>query len=224
MTPMDFTWDFSAVLQNYPVLLRGVGMTALLWAIAFPASMVIGFLIALGTGSRNRVAAGIGRSYVEFFRNTPVMIQLIWFFYAFPILTGTQLSPLAAALSGLILNASAYCSEIFRGGMASVPNGQWEGARALGMNHAQVLRRVIVPQVFSRMLPAFTNRGIELAKNTSIASVIAVQELMYQGRALSSAFYRPLETLTAVAIIYFLLIYPGSFMASRLERRFALRT
>jgi polar amino acid transport system permease protein len=221
--PMDFHWDFSAVLQNYPVLLRGVGMTALLWAIAFPASMVIGFLIALGTGSRNRIVAGMGRSYVELFRNTPVMIQLIWFFYAFPILTGTQLTPVVAALCGLILNASAYCSEIFRGGMASVPNGQWEGARALGMSHPQVLRRVIVPQVFSRMLPAFTNRGIELAKNTSIASVIAVQELMYQGRALSSAFYRPLETLTAVAIIYFLLIYPGSFMASRLEKRFAMR-
>ncbi len=220
---MDFQWDFSAVLQNYPVLLKGVGMTALLWAIAFPAAMLIGFVIALGTGSRNRILAGVGRGYVELFRNTPVMIQLIWFFYAFPILTGQQLTPLVAALCGLVLNASAYCSEIFRGGIASIPNGQWEGARALGMSQAQALRRIIVPQVFSRMLPAFTNRGIELAKNTSIASVIAVQELMYQGRALSSAFYRPLEVLTAVAIIYFLLIYPGSFMASRLEKRFALR-
>jgi len=218
---MDFSWDFSAVIQHYPVLLQGVGMTALLWLIAFPASMGIGFCIALVNGSRSRVANGLGRAYVELFRNTPVMVQLIWFFYAFPILTGQQLTPIVAALCGLILNASAYCSEIFRGGMASVAPGQWEGARALGMRHTQVLRRVIVPQVIARMLPAFTNRGIELAKNTSIASVIAVHELMYQGRALSAAFYRPLEILSAVGIIYFVLIYPGSWFAARLEKRFA---
>ncbi|WP_324818853.1 amino acid ABC transporter permease [Variovorax sp.] len=223
MNAMQFTWDFAPVFQNYPVLLKGVGMTALLWIIAFPVSMAAGFFISLATGSHSRAAVAIGRSYVEVFRNTPVMIQLIWFFYAFPILTGHQLTPIVAALCGLVLNASAYCSEIFRGGIASIPKGQWEGARALGMSRRQVMRRVIVPQVFSRMLPAFTNRGIELAKNTSIASVIAVQELMYQGRALSSAFYRPLEILTAVGIIYFLLIYPGSYLASRLEKRFALR-
>jgi polar amino acid transport system permease protein len=220
----NFTWDFTPLLQNYPVLLKGVGMTALLWTIAFPSAMVLGLLISMATGSRGKVLAWVGRVYVEVFRNTPVIIQLIWFFYAFPILTGLQLTPIVAALSGLILNGSAYCSEIFRGGVGSIPKGQWEGARALGMSHAQVLRRVILPQVFSRMLPAFTNRGIELAKNTSIASVITVQELMYQGRALSSTSYRPLEVLTGIAVIYFLLIYPGSFLASRLERRFAART
>ncbi|XAH22759.1 amino acid ABC transporter permease [Xylophilus sp. GW821-FHT01B05] len=220
---MDFTWDFSSVVQNYPVLLKGVGMTALLWIIAFPLSMLIGFVLSLGARSRLRALRALTRVYVEVFRNTPVIIQLIWFFYAFPILTGYQLSPITAALCGLILNASAYCSEIFRGGMASIPKGQWEGAHAVGMSHAQALRRIIVPQVLVRMLPAFTNRGIELAKNTSIASVIAVQELMYQGRALSSVYYHPLEALTTVAVIYFVLIYPGAFWASRFEKRFALR-
>jgi polar amino acid transport system permease protein len=82
---------------------------------------------------------------------------------------------------------------------------------------------VVLPQVFKRMLPAFTNRGIELAKNTSIASVIAVHELMYQGRALSAAYYRPLEILTAVAVVYFVLIYPGAYLASRIEKRLATR-
>lgn len=224
MTIVDFTWDFSSVIQNYPALLRGLGMTALLWVIAFPMSMLIGFSMSLGARSRFLLIGGICRAYVEVFRNTPVIIQLIWFFYAFPILTGYQLSPVVAALFGLTFNASAYCSEIFRGGLASIPNGQWEGARSLGMSQSQALRRIIVPQVFTKMLPAFTNRGIELAKNTSIASVIAVQELMYQGRALSSAYYRPLEALTTVAIIYFLLIYPGAFWASRFEKKFALRT
>lgn len=221
---MDFSWDFTAVIQNYPALLKGVGMTALIWSIAFPAAMVIGFALSLGARSRFGWLKALTRVYVEVFRNTPVLIQLIWFFYAFPILTGQQLTPIVAALCGLVLNASAYCSEIFRGGLASIPNGQWEGAKAIGMGHSQALRRIIVPQVIAKMLPAFTNRGIELAKNTSIASVIAVQELMYQGRALSSAFYRPLEVLTAVAVIYFVLIYPGSYWASRFEKRFALRT
>jgi len=220
---MEFSWDFTPVVQNYAVLLKGVGMTALLWAIAFPSSMAIGFAITLGARSRFRSLKAITRVYVEVFRNTPVLIQLIWFFYAFPILTGQQLTPVVAALCGLVLNASAYCSEIFRGGLASIPNGQWEGARAIGMSHSQALRRVVVPQVMAKMLPAFTNRGIELAKNTSIASVIAVQELMYQGRSLSSAYYRPLEVLTAVAVIYFVLIYPGAYWASRFEKRFALR-
>ena len=221
---MDFTWDFSAVLLHWPVLLKGVGVTAGLWAIAFPCAMAVGLLIALGARSNSRLLGAATRSYMELFRNIPILIQLVWFFYAFPIVTGWQLSPYVAALLALILNASAYCSEIFRGGIASLPRGQWEGARALGMHRVQVLRRVVLPQVLKRMLPAFTNRGIELAKNTSIASVIAVHELMYQGRALSAAYYRPLEMLTAVAVIYFVLIYPGAYAASRLEKRLALRS
>jgi polar amino acid transport system permease protein len=221
---MDFSWDFSPVIQHWPVLLQGVGVTALLWAIAFPSAMLIGLLIALGGLTHSRVLTTATRAYMELFRNIPILIQLVWFFYAFPILTGWQLSPFIAALLALILNASAYCSEIFRGGIASLPRGQWEGARALGMHRAQVLRRVVLPQVLKRMLPAFTNRGIELAKNTSIASVIAVHELMYQGRALSAAYYRPLEMLTAVAVVYFVLIYPGAYVASRIEKRLALRS
>jgi polar amino acid transport system permease protein len=220
---MDFTWDFSAVLQNWPVLLRGVGVTAGLWAVAFPAAMALGVLIALAARSPRRLLGAVARAYMELFRNIPILIQLVWFFYAFPIVTGLQLSPYVAALLALTLNASAYCSEIFRGGLASLPKGQWEGASAIGMTRAQVLRRVVLPQVLKRMLPAFTNRGIELAKNTSIASVIAVHELMYQGRALSAVSYRPLEMLTAVAVIYFVLIYPGAYAAGRLEKRLALR-
>jgi polar amino acid transport system permease protein len=220
---MDFTWDFSAVVQNWPVLLKGVGVTAGLWAVAFPAAMLLGVLIALAARSPRRLVGAAARGYMELFRNIPILIQLVWFFYAFPIVTGVQLSPYVAALLALTLNASAYCSEIFRGGIASLPQGQWEGALAIGMQRAQVLRRVVLPQVLKRMLPAFTNRGIEVAKNTSIASVIAVHELMYQGRALSAVSYRPLEMLTAVAVIYFVLIYPGAYAAGRLEKRLALR-
>jgi len=218
-----YVWDFAILWDNYPVLLRGVGMTALLWAIAFPLSMLLGLGIGLARTSRLAWIAMPARAYVEFFRNIPVLIQLVWFFYALPILLGVQLTPFVAALLGLMLNSSAYCAEIYRGGLLSIPRGQWEGALALGMPRDKALRRVVLPQVVRRMLPAFTNRAIELAKNTSIASVIAVHELMYQGRLLSTVYFRPLETFTVVALVYFLLIYPGTFLASRLEKRFVQR-
>ncbi len=220
---MDYTWDFAVVVNNFPVLLRGVVVTLELWAIAFSLGLALGFFISLGRVSSRASLNGPAIAYVEVFRNTPVLVQLIWFYYAFPIILGQQLSPFAAAILGLTLNTSAYCAEIFRGGIQSIGRGQWEGARALGMSYAMAMRRVVLPQVFKRMLPAFTNRAIELAKVTSLASILTVHEIMYQGRLLSSTYYRPLEILTIVALIYFFLIYPGSYLSGRLERRLGLR-
>ncbi len=218
---MDYTFDFQLVLDNYPVLLRGLLMTLALWAPCLIAGLAVGFGLALARLSRHAWLRIPSLGYIELFRDTPVLIQLIWFFYAFTIIIGLQLSPFMAAALGLTLNTSAYCAEIFRGGIESMARGQWEGARALGMRHSAILRRIILPQVFRRMLPAFTNRAIELAKVTSLASVLSVHELMYQGRLLSSTYYRPLEILTVVALMYFVIIYPGSFLSMQLERRLA---
>lgn len=218
---MDYTFDYGLILETWPVLLRGLWITLALWAPCFVFGLVAGFVICLGRMSPVSWLRWPSVGYIELFRDTPVLIQLIWFFYAFPIIIGVQLSPFAAACIGLGLNTSAYCAEIYRGGIESIASGQWEGARALGMRHGAVLRRIILPQVFRRMLPAFTNRAIELAKVTSLASVLSVHELMYQGRLLSSTYYRPFEILTTVALVYFLLIYPGSFLSMRLERRLA---
>ena len=220
---MEYTFDFQLVLDNYPVLLRGLLVTLALWAPCFVAGLVLGFGLSLARLSRHAWLRIPSLAYIELFRDTPVLIQLIWFFYAFPIIIGLQLSPFMAAVLGLTLNTSAYCAEIFRGGIESMAKGQWEGARALGMRHAAILRRIILPQVFRRMLPALTNRAIELAKVTSLASVLAVHELMYQGRLLSSTYYRPMEILTVVALVYFVIIYPGSFLSMQLERRLARR-
>ncbi len=221
---MDYDWDFSLLVQNWPVLLRGLLVTVQLWVPAMAAGLALGLLLGLARLSRSGWIAQPALAAVELFRGTPVLIQLIWFYYAFPIVIGVQLPPFVAALLGLTLNTGAYCAEIVRGGIQSVPKGQFEGARALGMTRAQVMRRVILPQVLRRMLPAFTNRAIELAKVTSLASVLSVHELMYQGRLLSSTYYRPLEILTTVAIVYFVLIYPGSVLSARIERRMAARS
>ena len=220
---MDYTWDFKVVADNFHILLRGVGLTIELWAVAFVLGLALGLLVSMGPLSGSRWLRWPARAYVEVFRNIPVLIQLIWFYYAFPIVLGQQLTPVTAAILALTLNTSAYCAEIFRGGIESIARGQWEAAKALGMTWRTSLRRIILPQVGKRMLPAFTNRGIELAKVTSLASVLAVHEIMYQGRLLSSTYYRPLEILTVVALVYFVLIYPGSYLSSRLERRLAAR-
>ncbi len=220
---MDYTWDFKVVADNFPILLRGVWLTVELWAVALVLGLLLGLLISLGPVSGRRWLRIPAIGYVEVFRNTPVLVQLIWFYYAFPIVLGQQLSPVTAAILGLTLNTSAYCAEIFRAGIESIARGQWEAAKAIGMTRWQSLRRVVLPQVGKRMLPAFTNRAIELAKVTSLASVLAVHEVMYQGRLLSSTYYRPLEILTVVALVYFVLIYPGSWLSSRLERRLAAR-
>jgi len=220
---MEYTWDFRIVLDSLPLLLRGLVVTVELWVVAFAVGLSLGLAVSLARISGRAWLNGPAIAYVEIFRNTPVLVQLIWFYYAFPIVLGQQLSPFTAAALGLTLNTSAYSAEIFRGGILSIARGQWEGAKAIGMTRAMTMRRIILPQVMRRMLPAFTNRAIELAKVTSLASLLAVNEIMYEGRLISSTYYRPLEVLTVVALMYFLLIYPGSYLAARLERLLATR-
>ncbi|MDY4388643.1 amino acid ABC transporter permease [Pectobacterium aroidearum] len=217
---MHYQWDFSLVWDNLPVLLKGLGVTLELWLMAGVLGTVLGLVFGLFRVFGKRWLSLPARVFVEIFRNTPVLIQLIWFYYAFPVLVGIQFSTFAAAALALTLYSAAYCTEIFRAGLQSIDHGQWEGAKALGMRQAVILRRVVLPQVLRNMLPALTNRMIELAKVTSLASILAVNELMYQGRLLSSTYYRPLEILTVVALLYFILIWPGSYLAARLERRF----
>jgi len=220
MITMDYQWDFSLVWQNLPVLLKGLGVTLELWLLAGMIGTLTGLVVGILRTSGPRYIYPLTSAFVEVFRNTPVLIQLIWFYYAFPVLVGIQFSTFGAAALALTLYTAAYSTEIFRAGLQSIERGQWEGARALGMSHRRALQRIILPQVFRRMLPALTNRMIELAKVTSLASILTVNELMYQGRLLSSTYYRPVEILTVVALLYFVLIWPGSYLAARLERRY----
>lgn len=216
-----YQWDLSIVAKSLPVLWRGVIVTIELWAICLTAGMILGLGIALLRLSANAPLRILGRAFMEFFRNVPALIQLIWFFYAFPIIIGAQLTPFVAACLGISLNTAAFAAEIYRAGIQSVERGQWEAGRAIGMDRIAVMRRVVLPQVFQRMLPAFTNRAVEVAKVTSLASVLSVHELMYQGRLLSSTFYRPLEIFTTVGLVYLVMIYPLSLASSLMERRLA---
>jgi polar amino acid transport system permease protein len=220
---VTYEFDFLEILGNVDLLVRGIGLTLALWSLAFAFALVAGLFLGIARGSTRPWLNWPATAYIEVFRNTPVLVQLVWFYYAFPVLTGVQMSPFTAAALGLCLNTSAYCAEIHRGGLQSIVAGQWEAGKALGMSYWKVLCRIILPQALRRMVPAFTNRAVELAKMTSIASVITVHELMYEARLLSTQTFLPLETFTVVAFIYFVLIYPGTLLAYALERRLAAK-
>jgi polar amino acid transport system permease protein len=220
---MGYELSFGEIFNNIDLLLRGVSLTVALWVLAFGFALVAGLFLGIARSSPRRSLNWPATAYIEVFRNTPVLVQLVWFYYAFPVLSGLQMKPFTAAALGLSLNASAYCAEIYRGGLQSMGAGQWEAGKALGMAYWRVLWRIILPQAVRRMLPAFTNRAVELAKMTSIASIIAVHELMYEARTLSTQSFLPLETFTVVAIVYLVLIYPGTLVAYLLERKLAPR-
>lgn len=216
---MDYRWNFGPVWDNADVLLRGAFGTLRLFAICAVAGLLLGLLIGLARQSPRAWLRWPATAFVEFFRNTPVLVQILWFYFALPILAPFEISPLAAAALGISLNSAAFTAEIVRGGIASIDRGQWEAARALGMTGAQAMRRIVLPQALRRMLPALTNRGIEIFKMSTLASAVAYVELLQQGKLLASLNFNPIETYTVIAVIFFLCLLPLVQATYWLERR-----
>jgi len=212
-------WDFASVLDNTDALLVGAAGTLRIFAICLVLGLSLGLLVGLGRYSRNRWIHIPATIFVEFFRNTPVLVQILWFYFALPILLPFQISPLAAASLGISLNSAAFSAEIYRGGIQSIETGQWDGARALGMRWGQAMRRIILPQALKRMLPALTNRAIEIFKMSTLASAVAYVELLQQGKLIASLNYNPIEAYTAVAVIFFVFLWPLVQFSYFLERR-----
>jgi polar amino acid transport system permease protein len=157
--------------------------------------------------------------YVQIFRCTPLLVQIIWFYYALPIVVHVEIPAWLAAGLGLTLYMGAFSAEIFRGGIMSIDKGQWQAARAIGMMPWQVMSRIILPQAMRRMVPPFVNQTVLQLKNTSLLAVIAVPDLMYTAQLLVSDTFRPLELYSGVAVIYFLILYPLQKLAKTLEHR-----
>lgn len=212
-----YSWDFFVVFDNFSVLLRGLVGTIKLASVSLVLGMALGLPIGAGRWSQKKIFNWPASAYIEVFRNTPALVQLMWFYYALPILIGMQLNAFSAGTIALTLNTAAFCAEIFRAGIQSIDRGQWEAGRAIGMNFYLLMRRVILPQAVKRMVPAFTNRAIELTKMTSLASTIAYMELLYEAKLLSTALYRPIEIYLTAASIYFVVLYSGTLLVRRLE-------
>ena len=181
----------------------------------------LGLGLALGRMSRILVLSQLCSFIIEFFRTTPPLVQLFWFFFALPILISVQMTPFVASVLTFSIQSSAFFAEIFRGGINSIDKGQWEAAKAIGMTRKSSLTRIILPQAVKRMIPAFAERSIELLKTTTLISTVSYADLMFQANELASKNFRPLEVYTVVAIMYFFLILTFSQLTIRLEYRLA---
>ncbi len=212
-------WDFGSVLDNREALIAGAIGTVRLFAICLVCGLGFGLVVGLGRYARTRWFNWPATLFVEFFRNTPVLVQILWFYFALPIVAPFEISPLSAAALGISLNAAAFSADIFRGGIQSIERGQWDGARAIGMSWGQAMRRIILPQALKRMTPALTSRAIEVFKSTTLASTVAYVELLQQGKLIASLNYNPIEAYTTVAVIFFVILWPLVQLTYALERR-----
>jgi len=215
----EYQWRFDVVLDNLPYLLEGVKMTILVTAAAMILGIIGGLIIALLRLSKFRVLKLIGGWFVDFFRSTPPLVQLIWIFYALPILVGVHIPALISGAVGLSLSRSAGLAEIFRGGILSIERGQREAALALGMTPSQAMRRIILPQAVRRMIPPITSTFISTLKGSSLVGVVALPDIMRQGTILIQYTFRPLEVFTTTAVIYFVLTYPQAVLSNKLYSR-----
>jgi polar amino acid transport system permease protein len=216
---VNYQWDFSGVVKYGDMLLLGLYGTVKIAVVSIVLGVIVGFIVALMRMAANPWANKPATAFVEFYRNTPPIIHFFWFFYALPIVIGVSLDPFVAAVLALSTQSGAFYAEVFRGGIVSVERGQWEGAKALGMNYRMAMQRVIVPQALRRMVPPFVERSFELTKTTALASTLAYAELLYQAMQVNSITYRPMEVYTAVALLYFIVLFVASSMMRVVEHR-----
>jgi polar amino acid transport system permease protein len=219
---MTYQWDFTPVVANAPLLVEGLANTLKITGVSLSGGLVLGLAFALMRLSPRAWLSRPAGFIIEVFRTTPPLVQLFWMFFALPLIVGIEMTPFMAAVVTFSIQSGAFFAEVFRAGIQSIERGQWDGARAIGMNHAQAMRRIILPQAIKRMIPAFLERSIELMKTTTLVATIAYADLLFQANEISQKTFRPLETFTVVALIYFVVIFAVSLMARQLERRLAV--
>jgi polar amino acid transport system permease protein len=216
---MDFRWNL--IVEYAPLFLKGTLLTIGLSIAGILIGTVLGLFIGLGKMMRKKLWALPFKWYINFFRGTPFMVQILLIHFAVvPAFLDTTNAILAAILA-LSLNSAAYVSEIFRAGIQSINRGQMEAARSLGMTHGQAMKYVILPQAFKRMIPPLGNEFIVLIKDSSLAALIAVPELMYWGRAMQGQYMRAWEPYLTATVIYLVLTLSLSSLLSLLEKRLA---
>jgi len=216
---VDF--DFSVITEHWRFLASGVGVTLVLAVLSGAASLAAGFVVALLRLYGPRWLRPVIVFYIDSMRAIPVLVVLVWTFFALPIVAGITMPPFFAALLALTVHLAAYAAEIVRAGIESVRPGQTRASRALGMSPAQILRRVILPQAVVRMLPAFGSLLSVTIKDTAIASVIAVTEFMRQSETVAGQSFQPIEVYTFAMLVYFLILFPVTRGVERVYRRVA---
>ncbi len=217
-----YRWDFSPVFANWPLLAQGLLNTLKVTAVSLSFGLALGLVLALLRLSPRRFLSLSAGFVIEVFRTTPPLVQLFWFYFALPLLIGVEMTPFGAAVLTFSIQSAAFFAEVFRGGIVSIERGQWEAAKAIGMDRWRTLERIILPQAVKRMIPAFMERAIELMKTTTLVATISYADLLFAANEISQKTFRPLETLTVAALIYFAVIFTFSLLSRRLEHRLAI--
>ncbi|WP_304620888.1 amino acid ABC transporter permease [Paracoccus sediminilitoris] len=221
MDIFDTFLNAEVMRRTFPMLLQGLWITLQLGA----ASIVAGLVLGLGLAMARLYGPGplrfVTRLYIDIFRSIPLLVLLIIVYYALPFV-GLRLSPFASAMSALTLVSGAYTAEIFRAGVEAIPKGQFEASAALGLNGRQTMADVILPQAVRIVIPPLTNNSINVVKDTALASVVAMPDLLKQATQAQALAANPTPLIVA-AVIYIAFLWPLVALVSRMERRFAAR-
>ena len=215
--------DFGLAFENADAILQAVLVTVLLAFFAEALGVVLGLVFALLKISRFRILSFPAQLYIDVFRGTPLLVQIIFIYFATPLIGLRFESLFFAGLTALTLNSAAYVAEIFRSGIQSIDKGQMEAGRASGLSYGQTMRYIVVPQAFRRVIPPLTNEFVVIIKDTSIVSVIGLEELLRAARVLQSATANA-TPLVVAALIYLAICLPLIYLANGLERRLNRRT
>jgi glutamine transport system permease protein len=214
---MEFDW--SVVVGALPALLGGARLTVLITVVGLAGGVVVGVLFGLMRAYGNKLANSVALAYVEFVRGTPIVVQVMFIYFALPVLLGIRVNAMTAAYVSIIVNSGAYIAEIVRGAFLSVPRGLKEAGLALGLPTWRVLAFVVGPVAFRRMTPPLGNQFIVSLKDTSLFIVIGVGELTRQGQEIMAANFRAVEIWSAVAVIYLVLIGVLTLALRTVEKR-----
>lgn len=213
-------FNFDLVVNSFPLLLVGAGVTIKITALSVALGVVIGLFAGIARISRIKLLRVLAAIYVDFFRGTPLLVQIFLVYFALPVITGQRVDPFVAAIGSCGINSGAYVAEIFRAGIQSIDKGQMEAGRSLGMTWVQTMRYIIVPQAFKRVIPPLGNEFIALLKDSSLVSVIGFEELTRRGQLIIAKTYGSLEIWLSVAVIYLAMTLTISRFVAYLERRY----
>ncbi|MEX2607712.1 MAG: amino acid ABC transporter permease [Kiritimatiellia bacterium] len=209
----------SPYIEVLPFLFRGLGWTLLITFTGLLFGFGLGTAAGLARLSRKGFCRGLATVYVEVIRGTPILAQLLFVYFGLSELLSMNIHKLAAAILAIAVNSGAYIAEIVRGAVQSIDVGQREAGRSLGLSRSQTMRYVIWPQALRRMIPPLGNQFIISLKDTSLFSVIAVGEILYQARQYYQSTFAPFEALTMACLLYLLITIPSSVYLRRVEQR-----
>lgn len=215
-------FDFDLVVNSFPLLLMGAGVTVQITALSVGFGLLIGMFVGIARLSQVKLVKFLATVYVDFIRGTPLLVQIFLIYFALPMIIGQRIDPFIAAITACSVNSGAYVAEIFRAGIQSIDKGQMEAGRSLGMTWTQTMRFIILPQAFKRIIPPLGNEFIAMLKDSSLVSVIGFEELTRRGQLIIARTYGSFEIWLTVAFIYLVMTLTISRLVDYLERRYKI--